>query len=743
MDKEKKGQLRKVLSWAALALFVLALTLMPMVAGSGQAGEEHKASILSGEVESGAIDEVIRGGGTLEAEAETVTLPSGVKITEFLVENGDRVAQGDPLAEVDKVSLLSAITEVQDTLDYLEDQMSGVKDEKVAQTVQTRPGGRVKQVYAQAGDDVQEVMLEYGSLAVLSLDGLMAVDVQTEEGSDVGEKVLLTLEDGTEAEGRVESRLSGVMVVTVEDEGYGAGQTVRVRTEDGQDLGSGELYIHSPWNATAYAGTVSQVSVTEEEVAYAGRTLFTLTDREYAAQLNDLSNLHREYEQLMQSMVQMYADGYLAAPTDGIVSGVDEDSVHLLSASGGEDASASALTAEADGGWELVFLSEVTPADTTPADTTPPDTTPPDTTPAETTPVETTPVETTPVETTPVETTPVETTPVETTPVETTPTEPMPESYTGYAAMVTASDGANWSLLRNPETVPIDYSNLSGVNLDPAAMTQVAASPAVTVWVMNGAEPAVYDKPIAAGDILLFVYRADGTLDTCVYMGSTPTGGQLPGGIGDLGDLSGLIGSMGGMGGVTGGTTQQTPFVMYDLEGSDLLTLSSDTAVTLTITVDEQDVSRIREGLTAQVSVEALGKEVYSAVVTEVGNIGANNGGSSKFTVELTMDRMDAVLEGMSAQAQIVLQTYENVPTVPVEALVEEGGQTLIYTGFDQETQTLTDPVVVTVGVSDGLRAQILTGLEAGDGYYYAYYDTLEISNDVSGGFAVRRDWMG
>ena len=78
MDKEKKGQLRKVLSWAALALFVLALTLMPMVAGSGQAGEEHKASILSGEVESGAIDEVIRGGGALEAEAETVTLPSGI-----------------------------------------------------------------------------------------------------------------------------------------------------------------------------------------------------------------------------------------------------------------------------------------------------------------------------------------------------------------------------------------------------------------------------------------------------------------------------------------------------------------------------------------------------------------------------------------------------------------------------------------------------------------------------------------
>ena len=34
----------------------------------------------------------------------------------------------------------------------------------------------------------------------------------------------------------------------------------------------------------------------------------------------------------------------------------------------------------------------------------------------------------------------------------------------------------------------------------------------------------------------------------------------------------------------------------------------------------------------------------------------------------------------------------------------------------------------VTVGVSDGETVQILDGITQGQTYYYAYYDTLEIS---------------
>ena len=75
-----------------------------------------------------------------------------------------------------------------------------------------------------------------------------------------------------------------------------------------------------------------------------------------------------------------------------------------------------------------------------------------------------------------------------------------------------------------------------------------------------------------------------------------------------------------------------------------------------------------------------------------------------------------------------LLSTTGDVLTIPVAALVEQGNQTLVYTGYDEENEILRDPISVTVGRSVGENAEIPEGLAAGQTYYYAYYDTLEIS---------------
>ena len=140
--------------------------------------------------------------------------------------------------------------------------------------------------------------------------------------------------------------------------------------------------------------------------------------------------------------------------------------------------------------------------------------------------------------------------------------------------------------------------------------------------------------------------------------------------------------------------------------------------------------------MTAQVKIDALGGEKYTATITEIGNTGANNGGNSKYTVELTMDRAGNMLSGMNATAAIVLSTSSDVLTIPAAALVENGNQTLVYTGYDEESDTLLNPVTVKVGCSDGETVEILEGLSNGQTYYYPYYDTLEISftPDFGGG---------
>ena len=68
---------------------------------------------------------------------------------------------------------------------------------------------------------------------------------------------------------------------------------------------------------------------------------------------------------------------------------------------------------------------------------------------------------------------------------------------------------------------------------------------------------------------------------------------------------------------------------------------------------------------------------------------------------------------------------------IPVDALVEEGSKTIIYTGYDEKNKELINPVEISLGVSDGIYAQILSGLDAGDTFWYSYYDTLEIDHSV------------
>ncbi|MBE6974642.1 MAG: HlyD family efflux transporter periplasmic adaptor subunit [Ruminococcaceae bacterium] len=173
--------------------------------------------------------------------------------------------------------------------------------------------------------------------------------------------------------------------------------------------------------------------------------------------------------------------------------------------------------------------------------------------------------------------------------------------------------------------------------------------------------------------------------------------------------------------------------------GSSMLTVTvasvtGQDTMTLSIQVDETDILDLSIGQTARITVDAIMGQLFEATITDIGNTGSNNGGHSKFTVELQLPRAEQMLSGMNATARITLTTTADTPSVPVAALVEEGAQTILYTGYDEESGTLTDPVVVTLGVSDGENVQILSGLAHGATYYYAYYDTLFISNMPSMG---------
>ena len=216
MDKAKKKRLKQYIAWISMAAVVALLAAMPLLARKEAQADGPVASILEGTVQVGDIRTGLRGGGTLSAgNAMDVELPKGVKITEFLVNNGDSVREGDPVATVDKVSVMTAIVQVRESMEYIREEMADAKDEKAASAVKSTAGGRIKAVYAQAGDSVQDVMLRHGALAVLSLDGLMSVELEVKTALASGDPVRVTFEDGTAVSGRVESNLDGTLIVTV------------------------------------------------------------------------------------------------------------------------------------------------------------------------------------------------------------------------------------------------------------------------------------------------------------------------------------------------------------------------------------------------------------------------------------------------------------------------------------------------------------------------------------------------
>ena len=358
MEKQKKNQIKKVISWVLILCLVAVLAALPMIAANEEPESGPQASILSTSVEKRDIATAVLGGGTVTAETATaIEIPANVKVKEYLVQNGDLVSEGQPIASVDRVSVMTAITEVQETLEDLREELNDIRNDTDATKVTAIASGTVKAVYAAEDENVQDVMLRDGALAVISLDGLMAVRIQRGTRLAGGDKVCVILPDDTEVEGRVESNLEGVLTVTIEDDDYTAGEKVTVTTEDGDRIGSGELYIHSPWNVVAYSGTISRVRISEGASVSAGQRLFDLENDGHTAQFDSLANRHREYEEMMLDLFKMYQSETILAPHDGLITGVDEDGAYMLSDSG--DGWKISLLANGPGGDENSYTNYV------------------------------------------------------------------------------------------------------------------------------------------------------------------------------------------------------------------------------------------------------------------------------------------------------------------------------------------------------------------------------------------------
>ena len=324
--KKKRRKLIITVCICAAAIIVVAAAVLLLQRKISTSYGSTEEAVESAEVTSGSISESISGSGTLEStDVESVTISSDIEITEFYYEVGDSVSEGDLIASVNSSDLLSAMSSLQDELDALDEQIESASADSVDSTITAGTSGRVKKIYAEEDTAVADTMYDYGSLILLSLDGYMAVEIET-DSVEAGDSVTVTTSDGTAYDGTVEEAADGSAVILVEDDGPEYEDTVTVTDSSGNELGEGTLYIHKEMTVTGYAGTVSSISVSENDSVSSGDTLITLTDTETSVNYDTLLSQRESIEDSLDTLIAIYKEGGICAPCDGVIESLNESS---------------------------------------------------------------------------------------------------------------------------------------------------------------------------------------------------------------------------------------------------------------------------------------------------------------------------------------------------------------------------------------------------------------------------------
>ena len=703
--------------WVTLLCIVLAIALIVASLPSGiSAVTKVNSKVLSAVPEENTISTVLSGGGTLSPQEGTAqSLPQALELETYYVKNGQTVSEGDPIAQVDLVAVKAAISELQEVIDTLDAAIASESSKTNDSVIRSGTAGRVKKIYAREGTAAADTVYESGALLLLSLDGLMAVDLEAR--AEVGQRVTVTLSDGTALEGTVESVSDGTATVTLSDETAPLDDSVTVTTKDGETLGTGNLYIHSRLRVAGAYGTVSQISVKENQQVSAGSALLTLKDTGHTAEYARLLNRRTELEDQMESLVRLSKDGILHADCGGTVSGVDTEISYTAVLTQTRSQASPGYTALGGIRTENTDTPQAQPSGEDQSQN--PDGNQNPGTGSGQAPGE--------GEDPQPGTGGSGTDETETATYilgQVTDASRLSEGVLTYAVQKTirAEELATQSFadMLDP-TVPVQTQELTYTKQTVLLSTGGA-------WIESGFEQISEGDAILIG-VGIIVYQKTGTSVPGGMPSIDPS--QFPGlstGIAGSGSaLSGMASMAGGMSGY--GTAARTAaYDSYDTAKKDAAVITADEEMTVQIQVDELDIRTLETGMEATVTLDALPGSSFTGTITSINPYGENSGGNTKYTVTVTLPRDEKMLSGMNASVKITTGVSGTVPTVPAAAVVFDAGKSWLYTGYNEKTDTLTDPVEIQTGLSDGSLVELLSGLSEGSSFYYRYADSIEYS---------------
>jgi membrane fusion protein, macrolide-specific efflux system len=133
--------------------------------------------------------------------------------------------------------------------------------------------------------------------------------------------------------------------------------------------------------------------------------------------------------------------------------------------------------------------------------------------------------------------------------------------------------------------------------------------------------------------------------------------------------------------------------------------------MTMTVAFSESDISKIKVGQPANITLEALSGVELAAHVSAISTLGTSSSGVVSYNATLTLDQRDSqVKPGMSASAAVITGQASgvNLPNSAVTTTGSVGRVNLLTNGK-------ATPTTVVVGLVGDSRTQIVSGLKAGD----------------------------
>jgi HlyD family secretion protein len=158
---------------------------------------------------------------------------------------------------------------------------------------------------------------------------------------------------------------------------------------------------------------------------------------------------------------------------------------------------------------------------------------------------------------------------------------------------------------------------------------------------------------------------------------------------------------------------------------SSILVLGSSATLVMTLgdthevyvkgKVDESDIGKVYLNQPARIKVESFKDRTFSGKVTKISPMGVEKDNVTTFEVRVSIDNSKGELKSqMTANAEIILEEHKGVLIIPEAALMYDKDRKASVETPDPAKKDGRKKVDVTVGISNGSKTELLSGLKEG-----------------------------